>query len=172
MWPKKKKKKKGKKCRFKKVKECHHNSQVKVLFVLLLLLLSRLSPVPLCATPQTAAHQAPPSLGCSRQEHWSGLPFPSPMRESEVLCHVQLLATPWTAAYQAPPSVGFPGKSTGVGCHCLLCLFVQILPICKLKRTGDWTTGTRKCLLRWSYMVMICVFWAFSGTIGYSGLSL
>ena len=33
--------------------------------------------------PQTAAHQAPPSLGFSRQEHWSGLPFPPPMHESE-----------------------------------------------------------------------------------------
>ena len=32
---------------------------------------------------QTAAHQAPLSLGFSRQEHWSGLPFPSPMHESE-----------------------------------------------------------------------------------------
>ena len=51
---------------------------------LLLLLLSRFSRVRLCATPETAAHQAPPSLGFSRQEHWSGLPFPSPMRESEV----------------------------------------------------------------------------------------
>ena len=30
-----------------------------------------------------AAHQASPSLGFSRQEHWSGLPFPSPMHESE-----------------------------------------------------------------------------------------
>ena len=30
-----------------------------------------------CVTPQTAAHQAPPSLGFSRQEYWSGLPFPS-----------------------------------------------------------------------------------------------
>ena len=30
-----------------------------------------------------AAHQAPPSLGFSRQEYWSGLPFPSPMHESE-----------------------------------------------------------------------------------------
>ena len=38
------------------------------------------------------------------------------------LSHFQLFATPWTAAYQAPPSMGFPGKSTGVGCHCLLCL--------------------------------------------------
>ena len=41
----------------------------------LLLLLSRFSRVWLCATPQTAAHQAPPSLGFSRQEHWSGLPL-------------------------------------------------------------------------------------------------
>ena len=45
---------------------------------MLLLLLSRFSRVQLCATPETAAHQAPPSLGFSRQEHWSGLPFPSP----------------------------------------------------------------------------------------------
>ena len=47
------------------------------------LLLSRFSRVWLCATPQMAAHQAPPSLGFSRQEHWSVLPFPSPMQESE-----------------------------------------------------------------------------------------
>ena len=44
---------------------------------MLLLLLSRFSRVRLCATPETAAHQAPSSLGFSRQEHWSGLPFPS-----------------------------------------------------------------------------------------------
>ena len=49
----------------------------------LLLLLSCFSRVRLCATPQTAAHQAAPSLGFSRQEYWSGLPFPSPMHESE-----------------------------------------------------------------------------------------
>ena len=35
------------------------------------------------ATPKTTAHQALLSLGFSRQEHWSGLPFPSPVRESE-----------------------------------------------------------------------------------------
>ena len=51
--------------------------------LLLLLLLSHFSRVRLCVTPQVAAHQAPPSLGFSRQEHWSGLPFPSPMHESE-----------------------------------------------------------------------------------------
>ena len=53
------------------------------LHFLLLLLLSRFTRVQLCATPETAAHQAPPPLGFSRQEHWSGLPFPSPMHESE-----------------------------------------------------------------------------------------
>ena len=49
----------------------------------LLLLLSRFSRVQLCATAETAAHQAPLSLGFSGQEHWSGLPLPSPMHESE-----------------------------------------------------------------------------------------
>ena len=47
----------------------------------LLLLLSCFNHVQLCVTPETAALQAPPSLGFSRQEHWSGLPIPS---ESEV----------------------------------------------------------------------------------------
>ena len=47
------------------------------------LLLSHFSHVRLCVTPQTEAHQAPLSLGFSRQEHWSGLPFPSPMHERE-----------------------------------------------------------------------------------------
>ena len=77
----------------------------------LLLPLSRFSRVWLCGTPQTAVHQAPPSLGFSRQEHWSGLPFPSPMHESEKWkwSHsvVSDSGTLWTAAYQAPPSMGF-----------------------------------------------------------------
>ena len=91
-------------------------------------LLSRFSRVWLCVTPWTAAHQAPLSLEFSRQEHWSGFPFPSPMHESEkwkwsrsVMCDSQgphglqptRLLGPWD----------FPGKkSTGVGCHCLLWL--------------------------------------------------
>ena len=59
-------------------RQLHPDSQLQ-----LLLLLSRFSRVLLCATPQTAAHQAPPCLGFSGQELWSGLPFPSPMRERE-----------------------------------------------------------------------------------------
>ena len=51
-----------------------------------------------------------PSLGFSRQEHWSGLPFPSPMHECILSCfsRVQLRATPRTAAHQAPLSTEFP----------------------------------------------------------------
>ena len=72
-----------------------------------------------------ADHQVSPSLGLSRQEHWSGLPFLSPMHEREkwkgscsVMSDSSLphglqptrLLCPWD----------FPGKTTGVGCHCLL----------------------------------------------------
>ena len=57
------------------------------------------------------AHQAPPSLGFSRQEHWSALPFPSPMQESEKWKWSRSVrsdsGTPWTTAYQVPPSMGF-----------------------------------------------------------------
>ena len=41
-----------------------------------------LSRVQLLATPWTAAHQAPPSMGFSRQEYWSGVPLPSPKWDS------------------------------------------------------------------------------------------
>ena len=39
-------------------------------------------------------HQAPPSLGFSRQEHWSGLPFPSPVHEREVAQSCPTLSDP------------------------------------------------------------------------------
>ena len=48
----------------------------------------------------------------SRQEHWSGLPFPSPkgtIEKNKVksLSHARLFVTPWTVAYQAPPCIEF-----------------------------------------------------------------
>ena len=46
-----------------------------------------LSRVWLLATPWTAAHQAPPSVGFSRQEDWSGLPLPSRRQICNILCH-------------------------------------------------------------------------------------
>ena len=87
-----------------------------------LLLLSHFSHVRLCAIPQTAAHQAPPSLGFSKQEHWSGLPFPSPMHESEKSKSSHSVVFDSSRPHGLQPTRllrpwDFPGKSTGVGCH-------------------------------------------------------
>ena len=57
-----------------------------------------LSRVRLFATPWTAAHQAPPSMGFSRQEYWSGLPFPL-MRGQ-----IPLMRVPPSLPNPAPPS--------------------------------------------------------------------
>ena len=72
-----------------------------------------------------AAHQAPLSLGFSRQEHWSGLPFPSPMHESEKWKWSRSVVSDPQRPHELQPTrllrpLDFPGKSTGVGCHCLL----------------------------------------------------
>ena len=44
-----------------------------------------LSRVRLLATPWTVAHQAPPSMGFSRQEYWSGVRLPSPLNYSNTV---------------------------------------------------------------------------------------
>ena len=69
--------------------------------IMLLLLLSCFSRVPLCATPWTAAHRAPPSMGVSRQEYWSGVPLLGIIRDEKL-----------------GPSQFCPG------CAILLCMFV------------------------------------------------
>ena len=85
-----------------------------------------------------AAHQAPLSLGFSRQEHWSGLPFPSPMHESEKWKWSRSVVSDPQRPHGLQPTRllrpwDFPGKSTGVGCHCLLCL----APRNYLKKKGE-----------------------------------
>ena len=47
--------------------------------------LKALSRVQLFATPWTAVHQAPPFMGFSRQQYWSGLPLPSPACEMSAI---------------------------------------------------------------------------------------
>ena len=69
-----------------------------------------LSRVQLFTIPWTAAYQAPPSMGFSRQEYWSGLPLPSPLfmyefNSVQSLSRVRLFATPWIAPHQASLSI-------------------------------------------------------------------
>ena len=71
-----------------------------------------------------AAHQALPSLGFSRQENWSGLPFPSPVHESEKWKWSRSVVSYSSRPHGLQPTRvlhpwDFPGKSTWVGCHCL-----------------------------------------------------
>ena len=113
---------------------------------LLLLLLSLFSRVQLCATPQTAAHQAPPSLGFSRQEHWSGLPFPPPTHESEKWKWSRSVVSDPQRPHGLQPSRllrpwDFPGKSTGVGCHCLLQEAATGSQIKHEGKLGQWEWG-------------------------------
>ena len=99
-------------------------SASKILFTMLLLL-SRFSRVRLCATPEMAAHHALPSQGFSRKEHWSGLPFPSLMHENEKWKWSRSVVSDSSQPHGLQPTRllrpwDFPGKCTGVGCHCLL----------------------------------------------------
>ena len=88
-----------------------------------------LSRIQLLATPWIAAYQAPPSMGFSRQEYWSGVPLPSlpsPILEIvavvQSLSRVELFCDPKDCSLpgSAPLSRDFPGKNIGVGCHFLL----------------------------------------------------
>ena len=76
------------------------------------------------------AHQAPLSLGFSRQENWSGLPFPSPMPESEKWkwSHSVMSDSSWPHGLQPTRLLhpwDFAGKSTGVGCTATLPKFLH-----------------------------------------------
>ena len=90
-----------------------------------LLLLSRFSRVRLCATPKTAAHQAPPSMGFSRQEHeWVAISFCSAWKwkvKVRSLSHVWLFSNPMDS-YQAPLSMAFSRQEywSGSSVFCLL----------------------------------------------------
>ena len=58
-----------------------------------------LSRVRLCAIPWTAAYQAPPSMGFSREEYWSGVPLPSPMYSAYKLNKQSDNIQPWCTPF-------------------------------------------------------------------------
>ena len=83
----------------------------------------------LCPTLCDPIDGSPPGFpvpGIPRQEHWSGLPFPSPMHESEKWKWSRSVVSDPQRPHGLQPSRllrpwDFPGKSTGVGWHRLLC---------------------------------------------------
>ena len=96
-----------------------------------------LSRVRLLATPWTAVYQAPPSMGFSRQEYWSGLPLPSPA---------------WAASQRQIGEFDRQAKGSyhshwGIqepGCSCILPPASSCPGVCVLgsaSRTITWRTG-------------------------------
>ena len=71
-----------------------------------------LSRVRLFATPWTVAYQAPPSLGFSRQEYWSGLPFPSPGDLPDPRIKPRSLAMQVDSFLSEPPGKPMLSKTT------------------------------------------------------------
>ena len=80
------------------------------LLLLLLLLLSRFSRVQLCANPEMTAHQAPPSLGFSRQEYCGGLPFLQELLELTPKKDVLFITADWNAKVGSKEITGVIGK--------------------------------------------------------------
>ena len=111
------------------------------------------------------SHQAPPSLGgFSRQEHWSGLPFPSPTHESEKWKRSHSVMSDSSRPHGLQPTRlfhpwDFPGKSTGVGCHHLLRLYIYIYvkkrarKYACIKKSATKNSSSTKVLIwnSWSY---------------------
>ena len=116
---------------------------------MLLLLLSRFSRVQLCATPQTAANQAPPSLGSPGKNTGVGCHFllqcMKVKSENEVAQSCPTLQPHrWQPTRLSHPWDS-PGKNTGVGCHFLLqCMKVksesEVAQSCRLLAT-PWTAA-------------------------------
>ena len=63
-----------------------------------MLVVSPLSHVRLFATPWTVAYQAPLSMGFSRQEHWSGLPLPSPSHAYQCI-NISIILLIWVVSF-------------------------------------------------------------------------
>ena len=85
---------------------------------------------PTLCDPIDGSRPGSPFLGFSRQEHWSGLPFPSPVHESEKSKSSRSVVSDSSQPHGLQPSRllcpwDFPGKSTGVGCHCLLHMMLE-----------------------------------------------
>ena len=141
------------------VPDTFSGSRDHVIFFLILLplLLSHLSCVRLCVTPWTAAYQAPPSshgIFQVRVVEWVAISFS--MHESEKWKWSRSVVSDPQRPHGLQPTRllrpwDFPGKSTGVGCHCLLHLSILLrlyLPFsfsCFLEYIVEFSRGCKTC---------------------------
>ena len=108
--------------------------------------LSRFSRVWLCATLQTAAPQAPLSIGFSRQEYWSGLPFPSPF--SHISYQYSILVFCGAMVYRSCANVILTGYMSPCLCFysCLLHLWEYTGPALHLPQPSGLSRPQRTSL--------------------------
>ena len=125
------------------------------------------------------AHQASLSLGFSRQEHWSGLPFPSPKHESEKWKWSPSVMSDSLRPHGLQPTRllrpwDFPGKSTRVGWHCLVrvsTLLFALYLLSELYMVGLWSIKIVSIQLSLTFYFPLAVFMNVSVTAtGFPGM--
>ena len=85
-----------------------------------------LSHVQLFVTPWTGAYQAPPSMAFSRQEYWSGLPFPSPGDLADPGIE------PGSPALQADALPSEPPGKFHIYVYIYVCVYIYLIRICSV----------------------------------------
>ena len=131
-----------------------------------------------CLTLCDPIDGSPPSLGLFRQEHCSGLPFSSPARESAKWKWSHSVMSDSLQPHGLQPTRllppwDFPGKSTGVGCHCLLCfvhhagtnsklstLSELCLSSCKARFRKRLQEAGSTSLIFFSFIYWMIIYWA------------
>ena len=91
------------------------------------------SHVRLFATPWAVAHQAPPSMGFSRQGYWSGLPFPSPSGETEFISFVSRITVDGDCSHEIK--------------RCLLLGRKAMTNLDSILKSSDITLPTKVCII-------------------------
>ena len=161
---------------------CHHQHHLIVgcrYESLLLLLPSRFSCVRLCATQWTAAYQAPPSRGFSRQEYRSGLPLPSPYESVVPVIHHHpqpagpTVSTPFSGDQYPFPLPATEHRRGPQGSPSRYSLFRGLwhlhvhLPVLEMERTLTFTRlpGGFACVVGGCMLKPLPVFWELNAVI-------